>query len=106
MSEVPHPKTGDGDPSDGLSLVSRRTAKRTGRVKVGRDVKGVVRLGRVEGWGGDGSCLRPVGAGKREEGFTLSASGYEAAYITGLRTTQGTHRLASSLLILFRLKQP
>jgi hypothetical protein len=66
MGEVPHPKTGDGDPSDGLSLMGRRTAKRTGRVKVGWDVESVVRLGRVEGWRGDGSCLRPVGAGKRE----------------------------------------
>lgn len=42
MGEVPHPKTGDGDPSDGLSLMGRCTAKRTGRVKVGRDVESVV----------------------------------------------------------------
>jgi hypothetical protein len=65
MGEVPHPETGDGDPSDGLSLMGRCTAKRTGSVKVGRDVESVVRLGRVEGWRGDGSCLRPVGAAEK-----------------------------------------
>jgi hypothetical protein len=62
MGEVPHAKTGDGDPANGLSLMSRRTAKRTGEVKAGGDIKSVVRLGRVEGRGSYGSGLSPLRA--------------------------------------------
>lgn len=42
MSEVPHAQTRDGNPSDRLRLMRRGAPERSGRVKVGRNVKGVV----------------------------------------------------------------
>jgi len=62
MSEVSHAQPGDSDSTDGLGLVSRSPAERTGRVKVGRNVKGVVGFSRVESRRGDGSGLGPLGA--------------------------------------------
>jgi hypothetical protein len=62
VSEVSHAQPGDSDSTDGLGLMSRGSAERTGGIVVGGNVKGVVGFGRVESRRGDGSGLSPLGA--------------------------------------------